>query len=178
MEIKIEKQASENFYSEVLDIISNYKKLLQNPRRKIKGLIKQSILLNSISFLFLIAFTLLYILNNSYTMYLYVIVLFVITSILGIFYFFLIKRRISQLKHVDADKKFIINDEFVELDVGEEKTRLLTSEIQYVILNKYSICFIPKNNNFKLIAIPIEYKELILKSIKNQNIIFDNSDLY
>lgn len=178
MEIEIDKIGSKEYYGEVLSVMSNYAKLVKNPNQKIRPLTAQAIILTVISLVFLVIFTILYIQDQSYTLYFYVVLIFAVAFILGIIYYILINRRISKLKNIDGDRKLIIQDDYVEMIVGDEKTRLEISQIQYVIINKYSISFLPQNNSLKLIAVSSDYKEKILKAIKDKNIVVDNSNLY
>ena len=178
MEIKLNKIESDAYYNEVLAIVSNYKKLVKNPRQKIKGVNRQAITLTVISVAFLVVFSFLYLQNRSNTLYLIVVAIFAIAFVLGIIYNVLIRRRISKLKNRGSDRKLVIEDDYVELTVGNEKSRLEMSEIQYVLINKYSISFIPNKANSTLIAIGISYREDVLNNFARKELIVDNSSLY
>ena len=178
MEIEINKIESDAYYNEVLAIVSNYKKLVKNPRQKIKGVNRQAITLTVISVAFLVVFSFLYLQNRSNTLYLIVVAIFAIAFVLGIIYNVLIRRRISKLKNRGSDRKLVIEDDYVELTVGNEKSRLEMSEIQYVLINKYSISFIPNKANSTLIAIGISYREDVLNNFARKELIVDNSILY
>ena len=172
------KIESDAYYNEVLAIISNYKKLVENPRQKIKGLNRQAITLTVISVAFLVVFSFLYLQNRSNTLYLIVVAIFAVAFVLGIIYNVLIRRRISKFKNKGSDRKLVIEDDYVELTVGNEKSRLEMSEIQYVLINKYSISFIPNKANSTLIAIGIRYREDVLNNFSHKELIVDNSSLY
>ena len=178
MEIEINKIESDAYYNEVLAIVSNYKKLVKNPRQKIKGVNRQAITLTVISVAFLVVFSFLYLQNRSNTLYLIVVAIFAIAFVLGIIYNVLIRRRISKLKNRGSDRKLVIEEDYVELTVGNEKSRLEMSEIQYVLINKYSISFIPNKPNSTLIAIGISYREDVLNNFSHKELIVDNSSLY
>ena len=178
MEIEINKIESDAYYNEVLAIVSNYKKLVKNPRQKIKGVNRQAITLTVISVAFLVVFSFLYLQNRSNTLYLIVVAIFAIAFVLGIIYNVLIRRRISKLKNRGSDRKLEIEEDYVELTVGNEKSRLEMSEIQYVLINKYSISFIPNKANSTLIAIGISYREDVLNNFARKELIVDNSILY
>lgn len=178
MEIKIDKIGSNNYYSEVLSVMSNYKKLCKNPRQKVSGLTTQAYTLAAFSAVFLVFFLILYLQNMSDSLYFYVVVLFTVTSILAIIYIFLIYRRISALKNISSDKRLIIEEDYVEMVVGDEKSRLAMSEILCIIINRYSISFLPKDISSKLIAVDKEYMNQVTESIGDKNLIIDNSDLY
>ena len=172
------KIESDAYYNEVLAIVSNYKKLVDNPRQKIKGLNRQAITLTVISVAFLVVFSVLYLQNRSNTLYLIVVAIFAVAFVLGIIYNVLIRRRISKFKNRGSDRKLVIEEDYVELTVGNEKSRLGMSEIQYVLINKYSISFIPNKANSTLIAIGIRYREDVLNNFSHKELIVDNSSLY
>ena len=178
MEIKIDNVNSKNYYDEVLGVISNYKKLIKNPHQKINGLKRQATILTGISLVFLVVFSILYLMNRSYSLYLIVVIIFAVAFVLGIIHYLLINRRVNSFKNVSSDRKLIIENDYVELIVGEEKSRLEMSDVQYFIINKYSVCFIPRTENSKLIAVNIAYKDSILSAIDDKSIIVDNSSLY
>ncbi|MBQ6098556.1 MAG: hypothetical protein IJL02_01675 [Methanobrevibacter sp.] len=178
MEIEIDKTESNNYFGEVLAVMSNYQKLAENPKRKIRGLNFQAIALTGIAAVFLMIFTALYLLDPNYTSFLYVIIIFLVALFLGIIYIILIRRRISRLKNNNSDKKLIIEDDYVEMHIGDEQFRLNFTDMQWIILNRYSITFLPKTKGATLIAVEIKYKDTVIKSIKDKSLIVDNSDLY
>ena len=97
---------------------------------------------------------------------------------MGIIYNVLIRRRISKFKNRGFVRKLVIEDDYVELTVGKEKSRLEMSEIQYVLINKYSISFIPNKVNLTLLSIGISYREEVLNNFSHKELIVDNSNLY
>ena len=174
----MKKIESDAYYNEVLAVVSDYKKLVKNPRQKIKGLNRQAVTLTVIAVAFLVVFSVLYLQNRSNSIYLIVVVIFAIAFVLGIIYNVLIRRRISKLKNRGSVRKLVIEDDYVELTVGNEKSRLEMSEIQYVLINKYSISFIPNKANSTLISIGISYREEVLNNFSHKELIVDNSNLY
>lgn len=178
MEIRIGNVESKDYYGEVLAVMSSYGKLVKNPRQKIRGLHKQAMMLTGIALVFLVVFSILYAMDMSYTLYFYIVIIFAVALVLGIIYNILINRRISQLKNPGADKRLVIEKDYVEMSIDGEKSRLLMSEIRYVLINNYSIAFLPQNVNSKMIAIDVAHKNEIINSINEKDIIIDNSDLY
>ena len=177
MEIKIDKIGPDNYYGEVLAVMSNYSKLVKNPRQKIRGLNSQAILLTGIAVAFLAVFAVLYFMSPI-MLYLLVIIIFSVALILGIIYILLVRRRISKFKNNDSLKKLIIEDEYVEMHMGDEQFRLNFADMHSILLNKYSITFLPKNEGSTLIAVEIKYKNQVIDNIKEKQLIVDNSDLY
>lgn len=174
MKIEIDK-SSDKCYSEVLAVMSDYEKLKDNPQRKVRGLATQAMILTGISVIFLLAFTILYMRDTSYTLYFYVVVVFAVAFILGIIYNILIYRRISRLKGRNEKRTLTIEDEYVELAVGDERTRLEMSEIQWVLINAHSVTFLPKNPSSMMIAVDKRYSNPIISAIPDKNLIIYNS---
>ena len=90
MEIKIDKIGSNDYYSEVLAVMSNYSKIVKNPRQKIRGLKSQATLLTGIALAFLVIFAALYLMSPGTSMYLYVIIIFSIALVL-IYHYYLVE---------------------------------------------------------------------------------------
>lgn len=174
----MDKTGPSQYYDEVMGVQSNYKKLVKNPRRKIRPLSFNALVLTGISVVFLVIFAALKIMNPDNSPYLYVVIIFAVATVLGLVYYKMIKNSISKFKNSFSPRKFIIEKDFVELQAGEEKSRIEFSNIQYVIINNYSICFIPRNPNEKIIAIRKEYKSQIVNFEGYESLIVDNSSLY
>ena len=47
-----------------------------------------------------------------------------------------------------------------------------------IIVNRYSITFLPKNEGSKIIAVENKYKSQIMANIKETSLVVDNSCLY
>ena len=78
---------------------------------------------------------------------------------------------------ITFDKKELISSYADELII-----RIKYDTIKYIIINRYSISFyIVEKNSRNVLAVPIEYKEEILKAIKKYKLeekLIDNSYLY
>ena len=181
MEIQLNEIYESEYYDEIIYIQNNYKKILKNPEKKVKLASANALLLIDVSLVILIIFSLLFLFNNDFTPYFYVDIFFTVIIIIGIIYYILIKSSISKFKNKRFDRKLIIREDFVRLCVGDEETELKLSEIQHIIINKYSICFIPKSDDKKIIGVNKKYKEVIVKEFEQLNkvdFIVDNSKLY
>ena len=62
----------------------------------------------------------------------------------------------------------------MEMNIGEEQFRLNFKDMQWIILNKYSITFLPKIEGATLIAIEIKYADQVISNIKDKSLIVDN----
>ncbi len=178
MKIDITKSSSDEYYGEVLAVMSNYAKLLDNPRRKLRNPTTPALLYAGISAVFILIFSFLYMADKSQVMYFFVIVLFTVTLILCIPYYLLILRKIAKLITNNSKKMLIIEDDYVELTVDGEKSRIVMSQIKHIIINNHSIAFLPKDASSKIIAIDRAYKDEVLEAIGDKSLIVDNSNLY
>ena len=176
MEILMNNEEPSEYYDEVLYVASNYRKFVKNPRRKITGLKRYALFLTSISLIFLVIFSIVTIIQKK-DIYFYIVILFAVAFVLGIFYYLLIRNRISKFKSSDISKKLIIENDNFELVIGDDVYKLAKSEIQYILINRYSICFLPRTTAYVL-AVDIKYKNQILANISDKSLIIDNSDLY
>ena len=177
MEISLENNEPSEYYNEVWYIASNYSKFIKNPRKKVLGLKQYALFLTGIALVFLIIFSFLTTTQKS-DMYFYIVILFAVAFIMGIVYYGLIVRRLSQVRKRDESRKLIIENDYVEFVSGEDVYRVNKSEIKYILINKYSFCFLPKDKTTTIIFADIKYKNQILENIGEENLIVDNSDLY
>ena len=104
-------------------------------------------------------------------------VFFAVTFALGVIYYIMILNNISKLKNRDISKKLILENDHIEFIVGDDEYKLEKSDIQYVLINRYSISFIPKTKTNMFFA-DIKYKSQILENFNEKSLIVDNSDLY
>ena len=175
MEIILENNEPAEYYNELWYIASNYSKFIKNPKKKVLGLKQYALFLTGVAFVFLVIFSFLTITQKS-DIYFYIVILFAAAFILGIVYYSLIVYRISQIRNRNVSRKLIIENDYVEFVSGDDVFRLNKSEIKYVLINKYSVCFLP-NDKTTIISVYIKYKNQILENFDEKNLIVDNSGL-
>lgn len=178
MKMDIDKDSSDEYYGEVLAVVSNYTKLLDNPRRKLRSPTTPALFYAGISAAFILVFSFLYMSDKSQVMYFFVIVLFTVTLILCVPYYLLILRRIAKMITNGRKKQLVITDSYVEMTVDGESTRVEMSQIKYVVISNYSISFLPRDASSKIIAVDKAYGDEVIGAIKDESLIVDNSELY
>ena len=178
MEIIIDKPGSIEYYGEVQAAVMNYKKLRDNPERKLRSPTTPALVYAGISVIFMVIFSYLFLNDLNNAVYFCIIVLFSVTLILSAVYYILILRRVVMMNTNNLQKKLVIEDGYVEMTIGGEKTRLEMSEIKNIIINRYSIIFLGKNPSSKLMAVNRFYEDEIVESIRDKNLIVDNSAMY
>ena len=169
---------SEEFYDEVLSVSYRRKKLIKNPRTKVRGFSFNALLAMIVSLAFIGILELFPILDY-YNHWLNIIacIISVFGLSFGLVNYLKAKTKISELKNLTLNSKLVIENDFVEWYGSEERYYVKSEDIIFILINKYSICFIQKDDS-KIIAVDVKYKNEIINAI-NENIkIVDNSDLY
>ncbi len=180
MKLEIKEKPTKNFYNEILYVQTNYKKILKNPSKKVKKL-TTSILLYLLTALVAILISLyFYMQDKPHNIFQYYAFFFLILFIFAFFYLLLVNRRLNQL--VDYSKKnqstISIDNNNISLIKDKSTVSITWDSLQSIVINKYSIIFLPKDISSLYIAINTEYKEEILKVIKKykkEKLIQDNN---
>ena len=176
MKIEIKEREKNSYYDELLYITSNYKKIFNNPRKRVHPLSLEAIVLGCLSVLLLILFIILY-KNNTNRMYLFGEYISTLLIILSVIYYFLIRKRISSLKNVKGIITISIEEEFVKFLSKKTRYKVAWQDVKYVLINKNSICFIPKKSGMILISLSTKYKDKVISRITKldkSNLIIDN----
>ena len=87
----------------------------------------------------------------------------------------------SKLKQLDKFTKLtsdiLDTDKGLELKQKNQKVHINWTSIEYIVINKYSICAIPKNPTEIMLSLSNDYKDMFLKAIKKykkEDLIIDN----
>lgn len=177
MKLAFEKRGTKEYYNEILYVAKNYKKIVNNPHKRLRNLSNQYLLL-------LIPLIIVYIIYPIFSQneLLFGLGLAIVTLCLAMY--FRVRKAVNFYLNDKGKKSIEINKESV-IYADDTKTYYLKwDNISYITVNKCSICFIPhisENTLPIIITVPIEYKSDILNAIdkydKNQ-LIIDNSSLY
>ena len=174
MTIVSKEKDNKKYYEEFMYIASNYYIFKKRPKTKVHSLINMykfyviTFLILSIAFLFIPQFyELSALLCAFFAFYLYL--------------YFESKYRLREyLKYGDSLIK--IDEEGIENICDNKMTvKLPWDAIELIIINKYTICVLPRNFSAVLIGIEIGAKDDIctaLKNYKKLNLLVDNSDKY
>ena len=180
MKLEFKERGAKEFYDEFLYILTKYPKLIRKPKTKVKPISREAFILELISVIFFIAFVILYLIDRDYKPFLYVVILFAMLTVLSFLYRFMIKGRIDKLKNDNGTITVDFGKDTIKYSNGNEKYDVNWEDIKYIIINKYSICFMHKTIKNVLIAISTDYVEDVMKVIKKyekNDLIVDNRDL-
>ncbi|MBR4619272.1 MAG: hypothetical protein IKO49_08210 [Bacilli bacterium] len=179
MKLEISERGNFSYYDEFLYIMSNIKKISSNNKIKVKKLTSVAFIYSAISFIFTLVFLLFYILKKD-NLYFYILCFFSFIFIFSVVYFVMILNKIKQLRGEEGTIIFEITEDCVRVEKNGVECKLNWNEITSVIINKNTICFIPRELKV-LVAISKDYKEQvvsILKKFKKDSLLVDNSNLY
>ena len=177
-------KASFKFVNEVFGINMLRKKILIDPSRKVVPILTKYIQYFLFCLVFFIIFLVSY-LNDKSIIYLIISIFYGILVVLSLtFYIFIkyvlkrnVKEQVDSVINVD-DKKIIYSSKKTNYS---RKITIPWDSIKYVLFNKYSIYFFPKEKNTFSFACSIKYKDKIIKMLDKfdkNNLIVDNIDFY
>ena len=183
MEIEINKKPTRDFYDELLYITTNYKKYLDNRNKLAKqttSAVTKYLIFTIIGVIFSLSS---YLIFDKDNFFLLTGAIFAICMILSIIYLRIIKNNMNLLLTNSEKNKstLIIDDKNVSLKKDSSTTKISWNTIDSILINKYSIIFLPGEIINPYIAIPSTYKKEVitaLKKYKKIELLIDNSELY
>ena len=175
------KECGKVFYNEILYISSKYPLLKKNPNTKAHSVTKVFSLYITIGFLMMVAFFLLYVIFTKW-------IFLVILLFMSIYFFLSLYFLYDAIKFVNKEVKekddsiLTINNSGVRITRGKKLDyKIDFKDIMYVLINKNTIVFLPKEKGNLMIGVPSKYKKEIvneLKELKKDDLVIDNSKLY
>lgn len=171
------------FYNEVYGILKIYfKKIYNNPSKRIIPLTTSYLLYCILCFIVLLAYIIISITVTSYSNIMLVLIGVVfVCFIIGLVRLFSSIKGIKTLVNRKTDSIFSITKDSVSIEnnIVGQKNELLWSDINYILVGKYSIGFMPKKDSDRKVAIycSINYKDKITKTLekyKKQDLLREN----
>lgn len=174
MTIESKEKGNKKYYEEIMYISSNYYIFKKRPKTKVHSLINVYRL--DIILLFIMFIILLFIPIISYLSAIPFTMLF-------IYAYLLVEAKYRLREYLKSGDSIIkIAEDGIENVCDDKMTVKLPWEaIEHIIINKYSICVLPKNFSAILIGIEISAKDDVYKAIKKYkklDLLVDNSNRY
>ena len=173
MIIKSKEKENKKFFDEFYYIALNCGSFRKHPNKKARSATKYLVFL---AILFFVSSTALMFVPGAdllsfalYVVFFYLIILLMV-----------IKRHTKKMGNENSLIK--IDEDGIET-IYENKisTKLYWNYIEHIIINKYSICVVPKSNYSILIGIEISSKDEViecLKKYKKIDLLIDNTEIY
>lgn len=181
MKIEVKTKGSKEYYDEFLYMAFKYKRIKKNPKMKARKLTSFLICHDSFILLSIILFIIFYWQYND-LVFIFFCGMMTLLFIYILIYLKAVKKQIKNYMGRSGNKTIDINDKCIEYKDEEKDLRIKWEDIHSIIINKYSICFLPIEQSSKIfIALSIEYKNEVLSGIekyKKKSLLIDNSDFY
>ena len=168
----IEKE-NKKFFDEFYYIALNCRSFRKHPTKKARSATKYLVFLAILFFVGCIA--LMFVPGADLLSFALYVVFFYLIILLMV-----IKRHTKKMGNENSLIK--IDEDGIET-IYENKisTKLYWNYIEHIIINKYSICVVPKSNYSILIGIEISSKDVIIKCLKKYkkiDLLIDNTEIY
>ena len=177
MKIEVNERGSKNYYDEFFFIASYYRKFKKNPHKKAFKMTTFLIMYEIFIILFIAGTIGIYIMEPD-AFHMCMVFTFVLCFIFCGAYLFLSNKRINEFMNSTGKKIVEINEDGIEYSDDEKNLKLKWDKIEYILVNKYSICFIPNSTTNILISLSTDYKEQAIKGIEDAGktgLIIDNT---
>jgi len=165
MKLEFNERGSKEFYDEILFVNANYYKILKNKNKKINRLTISFIKYLIISIIFTCLTIFLYLRTND-SFYTFVIGIYIILILFCIYFIIITNKRIKEL--ISREEKITINitENYIEYKSVNSIFKINFEDVACILINKYSICFVPKTTKNAMISITSNYKDQIIKLLK------------
>jgi hypothetical protein len=180
LKLKITERGSREFYEEFYYIVASYGKVIKNPQKKASSILKNNIVYFILTGLLIIVLYLFFVFDKDYISFtLATILLFALILFIRIDRS--IRKTINSLMDYKGAKEIDLSKSKIVYKDNEKEMISNMDQISCILINKYSICFLPKERTGVLIALPVDYKKDIVKFLKQEKLeelLVDNSDKY
>lgn len=168
MRFEITGRGSNHYYDEFLYLVFNYAKYRKNPRKKLCRISLSAYLYSVVSAAMVAIFLILYLLTKKQLFFI-IQIGFIGIFILSLVFLTLIKISITKhsMRHIDST--FEITKDYVRVENDQKQVQLNWDDIQFIIVGKYTINFIPKDKNQQFITTRTAFKDDVFKAIKKFN---------
>lgn len=180
MKIEVKERGSRAFYDEFLYVASNYKKIKKNPEKRVYRLTYSLISYEFILLLCIGLITSFYLKEND-ILFMFLIGMLSLLFVFVLMYAIMINKRIKAFMNDKGNKIVDINETGVEFLDDEKNIKIMWDNIDCIVVNKYSICFLPKDATNILISVNTDYKDDVEQGIDEcgySSFVVDNSDKY
>ncbi len=180
MRLEVSEVGKKEYYDEFLYVVSQYKSFKKNPRRKAYQFTKH--------LMFYIIFTFIVLLLNfsgylDTKEWIFAFMTGALTLALAIqvICLFVYTKRLKMFMNIKGVRTIEFNETGIEYIDDDKNIRVKWEDLKYVIINRYSICMLPKAILQGFTSVGIKYKNEIiagLKKYEKESLLIDNSNFY
>ena len=178
------KEKDKDFFDECMFVQMNIKYVMKKPNRKVWYARKYCLSWAAVAFAAILLILSNGLLHGLRVPEIFFIMFFGYYAFILIYNYFVIKKNINAyMSDETLENTFEITKEHISLENKKQNIELSFDSIKYIIINKETISFIPKEINATSIVmfISTKYKEDVmtaLKKYKKEELVIDNSKLY
>lgn len=180
MKIETNEIGKKEYYDEFLYILFNLNKIKGKPKKKVYGLTKCLMIYIVLILCSMALFIFLY-LDSKKVFYIFFIGMSALLLIYAVFLDVITYKRIKMFMSISGNKTVLANENGIEFIDKDKNIRMNWDDIAYILINKESICMIPKTMFSNIISLSLRHREDIincLKKYEKDNLLIDNSSLY
>ncbi len=164
MKIEVNTRGSREYYDEFLYIVPRYKKYQKNLKKKTHRLTYYLTAYEILAFIVGALNAYFYYLNGN-------VIHLVMTCMLGLMliiylrYHLAVGKQIKTYLNEKGNKEIEINEEYVGFRDDSKDIRLKWDELSGIVMGKYGLCFLPKDQTGILISVSREYEDEVRKGL-------------
>ncbi|MBR0136934.1 MAG: hypothetical protein IJM15_00785 [Erysipelotrichaceae bacterium] len=180
MRIEVEQRGTKQFYDELLSVMNQYKKILADPKTRIRGFTTRLTM-------YLIYVVLALIMILSFYGIFHDKIFLIMSGMLGLLFAYAVfmmvraKARISGYMYSEGTKVFELDQDGISYSDDEKVFKVNWSSVAAVVINRNATAFVPKENTGIVIAIQNLYADQIIEGLKQygkENLLSDNRHMY
>lgn len=180
MKLEIHERDTRPFYDEFVYLSFHYQDIHKNPKKKTHFISYEAILYSVISILLTLFFLYLYVTDKS-TFHLLGLIFVGFVFLLSLLYLFLAFLCIHKHRNVSGTITIDFSKDGIQMSTSYGTFLLPYSDISFILIEHYGICFVPKEKVKPMMAISKKYSDFVLKAIKKyqqEELVIDKSNLY
>lgn len=177
MELIVDKNGTKEYYDEMLFVISRFNKYSKKPNVKAQLLTKflfKYLIFDLLGIVLAICFYIIF--HNNY--FIFMMGAIVLIMIYTIILYNNAKKQINNYLNDTSIKRIIIDNDYIRYRNDSVDYKISLADIKYIIVNKYSVVFLPNNINTICISLSIEYLDFVKEALKDNKasdkLIFNN----
>lgn len=167
MRIEIKAKGSKAFYREVVNVVLQCRKLIKNPGRKVKDMIKNvKTGLITLSVLLVAVIATMTAVRGSALLF-FSLFLLIVTMLIYSVWLYHVEKTVRKMAEDKKPSVLTIDEEGVELKKETEQVvKVFWSNIAFILKLKESICFLPNDPSGMIIAISVDYKDQVMEALR------------
>lgn len=167
MTVEIREKGSEAFYTEVVNVMAQYRLFLKKPGRKLSNYFKQFKVLTIAGGLVAVILVLMMIFWGVDSYDYAVLAALIVTLLMSVVYLSSLNKAKNGLMESGGNSVLTLDEKGIELNKADSQiVRLAWSSVAVLRIFTESLCFISKDQNGLVIAVDKKYKSQILEWLK------------